>query len=77
MSQRGLIFERLWRECGIQQVLTELLRDRYFEFSIEPAVWHFRGRSVPGMPPKSAEACHYASLKLLSPYLAVACNPAV
>jgi transposase len=35
----GLIFERLWQQCGIQQVLTELLRERQFEFPIERAVF--------------------------------------
>jgi hypothetical protein len=34
-----LIFERLWRECGIQPVLAELLRDRQFEFPVERAVF--------------------------------------
>jgi transposase len=34
----GLIFERLWQQCGIRQVLTELLRERQFEFPVERAV---------------------------------------
>lgn len=34
-----LIFERLWRECGIQPVLAELLSDRQFEFPVERAVF--------------------------------------
>ena len=34
----ALIFERLWRECGIQPVLAELLRDRQFGFPVERAV---------------------------------------
>jgi transposase len=35
----ALIFERLWRECGIPPVLAELLRDRQFEFPVERAVF--------------------------------------
>jgi hypothetical protein len=35
----GLIFERLWQQCGIRQVLTELLRERQFEFPVERAVF--------------------------------------
>jgi hypothetical protein len=31
----GLIFERLWQQCGIRQVLRELLEDRQFEFSVD------------------------------------------
>jgi Transposase DDE domain len=34
-----LIFERLWRECGVPRVLANLLRDRHFEFPIERAVF--------------------------------------
>jgi transposase len=34
----GLIFERLWQQCGIRPVLTELLRERQFEFPVERAV---------------------------------------
>jgi transposase len=34
----GLIFERLWQQCGIRQVLTELLQERQFEFPVERAV---------------------------------------
>ncbi len=34
----ALIFERLWQECGIRQVLADLLRDRQFEFPVERAV---------------------------------------
>ncbi|MEX2610169.1 MAG: IS1634 family transposase [Gemmatimonadota bacterium] len=35
----GLVFERLWRECGIQRTLERLLQDRKFEFSVERAVF--------------------------------------
>ena len=35
----ALIFERLWQECGVRQVLGGLLRDRHFEFSVERAVF--------------------------------------
>lgn len=34
-----LVLERLWRECGLEQVLSGLLRERQFEFSVERAVW--------------------------------------
>ena len=34
-----IIFERLWEECGIQQVLNRLRRDRHFQFSVERAVF--------------------------------------
>jgi hypothetical protein len=34
-----LIFERLWRECGVPPVLADLLRDRQFEFPVERAVF--------------------------------------
>jgi transposase len=35
----ALIFQRLWQECSIDQVLTALLEGRRFEFSIERAVF--------------------------------------
>jgi hypothetical protein len=34
-----VIFERLWEECGIKQVLSRLLRERHFQFSLERAVF--------------------------------------
>jgi transposase len=34
-----LIFQRLWRECGIGPVLSDLLSSRQFEFSVERAVF--------------------------------------
>src|SRR5438876_3923940 len=34
-----LIFERLWKETGCQQVLTQLLADRAFAFPVERAVF--------------------------------------
>jgi transposase len=34
-----LIFERLWRQCGVDAVLTDLLRERQFEFPVERAVF--------------------------------------
>lgn len=34
-----IIFERLWEECGIQQVLNRLRRHRHFQFSVERAVF--------------------------------------
>ncbi len=34
-----LVFGRLWRELGLDQVLTDLLRDRGFEFPVERAVY--------------------------------------
>ena len=34
-----LIFERLWQETGCQQVISALLRDRQFEFSVERAIF--------------------------------------
>jgi len=34
-----LVFGRLWQGTGIQQVLTELLKGRRFEFSVERAVY--------------------------------------
>jgi transposase len=35
----GLIFQRLWQDCTIGQVLTTLLADRRFEFSVERAIF--------------------------------------
>jgi transposase len=35
----ALVFERLWRETGCAQVVTQLLRDRRFEFDVERAVF--------------------------------------
>jgi len=35
----GLIFERLWQACSIDTVLTALLADRRFEFSVERAIF--------------------------------------
>ena len=35
----AIIFERLWEECGIQQVLNRLRRHRHFQFSVERAVF--------------------------------------
>ena len=35
----ALVFERLWRELGIERVLSELLAARRFEFSTERAVF--------------------------------------
>jgi hypothetical protein len=34
-----LVFARLWRELGLDRVLTDLLRDRGFEFPVERAVY--------------------------------------
>ena len=34
-----LIFERLWRECGIQEVLQRELAGRRFSFSVERAIF--------------------------------------
>lgn len=34
-----LVFERLWRQCGIPEVLGELLNGRRFEFPVERAVF--------------------------------------
>jgi transposase len=34
-----LIFQRLWRECGIESALSGLLNDRQFEFPVERAVF--------------------------------------
>ena len=35
----SLIFQRLWETCAIDKVLTALLRNRHFEFSVERAVF--------------------------------------
>jgi len=35
----ALIVERLWRECGIADVLTDLLAGRRFDFSVERAIF--------------------------------------
>ncbi len=35
----ALIFERLWRELGIQKVIRELLAERKFEFDVERALF--------------------------------------
>lgn len=35
----ALIVERLWRECGIADVLTELLAERRFDFPVERAIF--------------------------------------
>jgi len=35
----GLIFDRLWRELGVDAALSRLLEDRRFEFSVERAVF--------------------------------------
>ena len=35
----ALIFQRLWQACSIDEVLTALLKDRRFEFSVERAVF--------------------------------------
>jgi hypothetical protein len=34
-----LIFERLWRELGIQKVIRDLLLERRFEFDVERAIF--------------------------------------
>src|SRR6476646_8775189 len=34
-----LIFERLWRETGCQQVIAQLLAQRFFEFPVERAIF--------------------------------------
>lgn len=34
-----LIFDRLWKETGIGEVLSELLSDRYFEFDVERSLF--------------------------------------
>ncbi|MHC4516871.1 MAG: IS1634 family transposase [Planctomycetota bacterium] len=34
-----LVFERLWREAGLPELLGELLQDRKFEFAVERAVF--------------------------------------
>ncbi len=35
----ALIGQRLWQACSIDQVLTALLRERHFEFSVERAIF--------------------------------------
>jgi hypothetical protein len=35
----ALIVERLWRDCGVGEVLGGLLKDRHFEFPVERAVF--------------------------------------
>lgn len=35
----GLVFERLWRESGMQAVLGRVLRDRKFEFPVERTIF--------------------------------------
>lgn len=35
----ALIFERLWQACSMDKVLTTLLADRHFEFSVERAIF--------------------------------------
>ena len=35
----SLIFQRLWQACSIDKVVTSLLKDRRFEFSIERAIF--------------------------------------
>ena len=35
----GLVFQRLWQSCSIDKVLTALLQDRRFEFSVERAIF--------------------------------------
>lgn len=35
----ALIVDRLWRECGIAQVLSDLLASRRFDFSVERAIF--------------------------------------
>jgi transposase len=35
----ALIFQRLWQACSISQVLTALLKDRRFKFSVERAIF--------------------------------------
>ncbi|MBC7856956.1 MAG: IS1634 family transposase [Pirellulaceae bacterium] len=35
----ALIFQRLWQACSIGQVLTAVLKDRRFEFSVERAIF--------------------------------------
>ena len=36
---QALTFERLWQSCPISPVLTALLKDRRFEFSVERAIF--------------------------------------
>ena len=35
----ALVFERLWRDLGLDRVLKDLLRERKFEFDVERAVF--------------------------------------
>lgn len=35
----SLIFQRLWQACALDRVLTALLRNRHFEFSVERAIF--------------------------------------
>lgn len=35
----AMVFERLWRETGCQEVIQRLLRDRKFEFPVEQAIF--------------------------------------
>jgi serine phosphatase RsbU (regulator of sigma subunit) len=41
----ALIFQLLWQACSIDKVMTSLLKDRRFEFSIERAIFLTRQRS--------------------------------
>jgi len=34
-----LVFERLWKECGIQEVIQSLLKARRYDFDVERAVY--------------------------------------
>lgn len=34
-----LIFERLWKESGISEILSQLLAERFFEFDVEKAIF--------------------------------------
>jgi hypothetical protein len=34
-----LVFGRLWQTMGVRAILTVLLRERHFEFSVERAVY--------------------------------------
>ena len=35
----ALVFERLWRDLGIPEILAQLLADRKFEFPVERAIF--------------------------------------
>jgi hypothetical protein len=35
----GLVFGRLWKECGIQEVIRSLLEARRYDFDVERAVY--------------------------------------